>query len=92
MSCDKENPKKMFFSCNFTRKLFEERITSYRKTYQSHKDYYCENPLAQKLLKLQAENEEIEERIKACDEQIMMKQKELDLRCNQENTQLPNTI
>ncbi|XP_016895561.1 protein SIX6OS1 isoform X2 [Cynoglossus semilaevis] len=68
-------------SYNDDTKLFEERITSYRKTYQSHKDYYCENPLAQKLLKLQAENEEIEERIKACDEQIMMKQKELDLRC-----------
>ncbi|KAM7407578.1 hypothetical protein PAMA_003345 [Pampus argenteus] len=63
---------------NAKREVYEERISSYRKTFQSHKDYYCQNPLAQKLLTLQAEKEEIEFRIKACDDQITMKQMELE--------------
>ncbi|XP_068559438.1 protein SIX6OS1 [Cebidichthys violaceus] len=58
--------------------VYEERITGCRKTFQSHKEYYYQNPLAQKLLTLQAEKEEIEFRIKARDDQIIMKQKELD--------------
>ncbi|KAM6978434.1 uncharacterized protein LKV04_013842 [Tautogolabrus adspersus] len=58
--------------------VYEEKIASYKKTFQSHKDYYCQNPHAKKLLALQAEKEEIESRIKACDDQITMKQKELD--------------
>lgn len=60
------------------RQVFEERIASYRKTFQEHKGYYLQNPLAEKLLLLQAEKEEIECRIKAWDEQISMKQKKLD--------------
>ncbi|XP_073329559.1 uncharacterized protein [Pagrus major] len=59
--------------------VYEERIASYRRTFQSHKEYYCQNPLAQELLMLQAEKEEIESRIKACDDQITVKQKELEL-------------
>ncbi|XP_056245297.1 protein SIX6OS1 isoform X2 [Seriola aureovittata] len=58
--------------------VYEERIASYKKIFQSHKEYYCQNPLAQKLIRLQAEKEEIECRIKACDGQIIMKQTELD--------------
>uniref|UniRef100_UPI0037E895BB protein SIX6OS1 n=1 Tax=Semicossyphus pulcher TaxID=241346 RepID=UPI0037E895BB len=65
-------------SYNHDMEVYEERIASYKKTFQSHKNYYCQNPLAQKLLTLQAEKEEIESRIKACEEQITMKQKELD--------------
>ncbi|XP_071321262.1 protein SIX6OS1 isoform X2 [Trachinotus anak] len=63
---------------NHDMEVYEDRIASYRKIFQSHKEYYCQNPLAQKLLRLQAEKEEIECRIKACDDQIIMKQKELD--------------
>uniref|UniRef100_A0A2I4BWR2 Uncharacterized protein LOC106523338 isoform X2 n=1 Tax=Austrofundulus limnaeus TaxID=52670 RepID=A0A2I4BWR2_AUSLI len=58
--------------------VFEERISSNRKTLQSHKDYYHQNPLAQKLLARQSEKEKIEDRIKAWDDQIMTKQKELE--------------
>nr|XP_020506826.1 uncharacterized protein LOC109996851 isoform X1 [Labrus bergylta] len=64
--------------------VYEEKIASYKKTFQSHKDYYCQNPHAKKLLALQAEKEEIESRIKACDDQITMKQKELDNLSGQE--------
>lgn len=60
------------------REVFQERIASYRKIFQEHKEYYLQNPLAEKLLVLKAEKEEIECRIKAWDEQITMKQKELD--------------
>ncbi|KAM7380640.1 hypothetical protein PAMP_003920 [Pampus punctatissimus] len=65
-------------SYNHDMEVYEERISSYRKIFQSHKDYYCQNPLAQKLFTLQAEKEEIEFRIKACDDQITMKQMELE--------------
>ncbi|KAM9346852.1 uncharacterized protein ABDE67_011166 [Symphorus nematophorus] len=65
-------------SYNRDKEVYEERIASYKKIFQSHKGYYCQNPLAQKLLTLQAEIEKIESRIKACDDQITMKQKELD--------------
>lgn len=68
---------KVFFR-NLTRDVHEERLASCRKTFQSHKEYYCKNPLAQKLLTLQAEKEEIEFRIRACDDQITMRQKKLD--------------
>lgn len=71
--------KQQLFICHLTRKVYEERLANYRKTFESHKDHYCQNPLAQKLLTLQAEKEEIESRIKACDDEITMKQKELDL-------------
>lgn len=67
-----------FLLCDPTREVYEERIASYRKIFRSHKEYYCQNPLAQKLLTLQAEKEEIESRIKACDDEITVKQKELD--------------
>lgn len=69
----------LFLICNPTREVYEERIASYWKIFQSHKEYYCQNPLAQKLLTLQAEKEEIESRLKACDDQITVKQKELEL-------------
>ncbi|XP_035459476.2 uncharacterized protein LOC118282490 isoform X2 [Scophthalmus maximus] len=58
--------------------VYEERIASYRKIFLSNKEYYCQSPLAQKLLSLQAEKEEIECRIKACDDQITRTQTELD--------------
>ncbi|XP_029967138.1 uncharacterized protein LOC115402754 isoform X2 [Salarias fasciatus] len=63
--------------CN-DKDVYEERIASYRATFQSHKEYYLQNPLAQKLLMAQAEKEEIECRLKICDDQITMKQIELD--------------
>ncbi|XP_044074040.1 protein SIX6OS1 isoform X3 [Siniperca chuatsi] len=65
-------------SYNRDMEVYEERIASYKKIFHSHKEYYYQNPLAQKLLVLQAEKEEIECRIKACDDRITMKQKELD--------------
>lgn len=68
----------MFFICKPTREVFEERISSHRQTLQSHKDFYHQNPLAQKLLALQSEKAEIEGHIKTWDDQIMTKQKELE--------------
>ncbi|AWP13002.1 putative protein SIX6OS1 isoform 4 [Scophthalmus maximus] len=63
---------------NAKREVYEERIARYRKIFLSNKEYYCQSPLAQKLLSLQAEKEEIECRIKACDDQITRTQTELD--------------
>ncbi|CAJ1079226.1 uncharacterized protein LOC109996851 isoform X2 [Xyrichtys novacula] len=57
----------------------EERIASYKKTFQWHKDFYTRSPLAQKLIALQAENENMKSRIKAWDDQITTKQNELDI-------------
>ncbi|XP_054471771.1 protein SIX6OS1 [Anoplopoma fimbria] len=65
-------------SYNHDMEVYDERIASCRKIFQSHKEHYYQNTLAQKLLTLQAEKEEIEFRIKACEDQITMKQKELD--------------
>ncbi|XP_021180126.2 uncharacterized protein LOC105937174 [Fundulus heteroclitus] len=64
-------------SFNHDQELYEERIASYRQTLQSHKETYFQNPVAQKLLQLQAEIEETETRIKDCDNCMAMKQKEL---------------
>ncbi|KAK7154618.1 hypothetical protein R3I94_007824 [Phoxinus phoxinus] len=58
-------------------KMFQERIESYRNVFQQYKDRYCQNSLAQKLLKAQAENEEIERRMRTIEEQIMEKDREL---------------
>ncbi|XP_063743837.1 uncharacterized protein LOC134867304 isoform X2 [Eleginops maclovinus] len=65
-------------SYNHDIEVYEERIASYRKVFQSHKEYYYQHPLAQKLLGLRAEKEEIESRIMAWDDQITTNQKELD--------------
>ncbi|KAA0715409.1 hypothetical protein E1301_Tti016479 [Triplophysa tibetana] len=48
--------------------IFQERIESYRSVFQQHKDRYCMNSLAQKLLKVQVKNEEIEKRIRTAAE------------------------
>ncbi|XP_051565504.1 uncharacterized protein LOC127447609 [Myxocyprinus asiaticus] len=58
-------------------KMFQERIDSYMNVFQQYKDRYCLNSLAQKLLKIQAENEEIERRIRVTEGQIMEKEREL---------------
>ncbi|XP_037832075.1 uncharacterized protein LOC108240771 isoform X2 [Kryptolebias marmoratus] len=63
---------------NAKTEVYEERISSFRKTLQSFKESYHQNPLAQKFLALQAEKEQLESRIKAWDDQIMTKQKELE--------------
>ena len=73
-----DNETELFFICCLTREVYDQRIASYRKKFQSHQEYYLQNPTAQKLLRLQAEKEEIEFRIKVCDDQITMKQAELD--------------
>ncbi|XP_027146950.1 uncharacterized protein LOC109140364 [Larimichthys crocea] len=73
-------------------KVYEERAASYRKIFQSHKEHYCKDPLAQKLLMLQADKEEIESRIKACDDQITMKQKELDHLTDPAEEELPDSV
>lgn len=72
------NKADSFFIWNIPREVYEERIARYRKIFLSNKEYYCQSPLAQKLLSLQAEKEEIECRIKACDDQITRTQTELD--------------
>ncbi|XP_056610648.1 uncharacterized protein LOC130427314 [Triplophysa dalaica] len=57
--------------------IFQERIESYRSVFQQHKDRYCMNSLAQKLLQVQVKNEEIEKRIRVTERQITEKEKEL---------------
>ncbi|XP_026126914.1 uncharacterized protein LOC113108229 isoform X1 [Carassius auratus] len=64
-------------SYNQDMKIFQERMESYRNVFQQYKDRYCQNSLAQKLLKIQGENEEIERRIRATEEQILEKEREL---------------
>ncbi|XP_016406498.1 protein SIX6OS1 [Sinocyclocheilus rhinocerous] len=64
-------------SYNQDMKIFQERMESYRNVFQQYKDRYCQNSLAQKLLKIQAEKEEIERRIRATEEQILEKEREL---------------
>ncbi|XP_053733880.1 SPbeta prophage-derived uncharacterized transglycosylase YomI-like [Synchiropus splendidus] len=58
--------------------LYEERINNYRETFQKQKNYFCQSPLAQKLIQLQGEMEDIETRIKSHDEKIDARQQELD--------------
>ncbi|XP_015822159.1 protein SIX6OS1 isoform X1 [Nothobranchius furzeri] len=65
-------------SYNSDLEVYEEKISSSRKTLESYKERYFKNPLAQKLLKLQGESDEIRSRIKACNDQIMAKQKEME--------------
>ncbi|XP_019896784.2 uncharacterized protein LOC105029885 [Esox lucius] len=62
-------------NCNQDMKVYQERIESYRKVYQQHKEQYCQNPLANNLLLIQGEKEEIERRIKAIEERIKAKEK-----------------
>ncbi|XP_051998030.1 uncharacterized protein LOC127654742 isoform X2 [Xyrauchen texanus] len=64
-------------SYNEDMKMFQERIDGYMNVFQQYKDRYCLNSLAQKLLKIQAENEEIEGRIRVTEGQIMEKEREL---------------
>ncbi|CAB1348783.1 unnamed protein product, partial [Coregonus sp. 'balchen'] len=62
-------------------KVYQERIERYRKVFQKHKESYWQNPLAKQLLMIQSEKEELESRIKACEDQITAKEKALqDLR------------
>ncbi|KAF4087186.1 hypothetical protein AMELA_G00092710 [Ameiurus melas] len=58
-------------------KTFQERMENYWKIFQQYKEEYLQNPLATKLLKIQAENEEIEKRIRAKEEEMNAKEKEL---------------
>lgn len=52
-------------------------MENYWKIFEQHKEKYLQNPLAKKLLKIQAENEEIEKRIRVKEEEIIAKEKEL---------------
>ncbi|XP_049341196.1 ELKS/Rab6-interacting/CAST family member 1 isoform X2 [Astyanax mexicanus] len=65
-------------SCNQDMKLFQERIDNYRNVFQQYKEEYCKNPLAKQLLKFQAENEEMEKRIRAKEEEMIAKEKVLN--------------
>lgn len=56
---------------------FDKRISFARATLQSYKEFYYDNPLAQKLLELQAEIKELQAKSKSYDEQIASKQEEL---------------
>ncbi|KAM8857763.1 uncharacterized protein ACB058_009297 isoform 2-T3 [Synchiropus picturatus] len=58
--------------------IYEERINNYRETFEKQKNYFCQSPLAQKLLQLQGEMDDIESRIKSHDEKIDARQQELD--------------
>ncbi|XP_053089931.1 probable serine/threonine-protein kinase kinX isoform X2 [Pangasianodon hypophthalmus] len=77
-------------SYNQDMKMFQERMENYWKIFQQHKEEYLQNPLATKLLKIQAENEEIERRIRAKEEEIIAKEKEL--KALQENHDLCDSV
>nr|XP_033473690.1 uncharacterized protein LOC117251480 [Epinephelus lanceolatus] len=82
---------------NSDMEVYKERITTCWKKFQSQKEYFYQNPLAQKLLKLQAENEETKCSIKACDDQIKITEKELDSLTGPEvdsasNEKLPDSV
>ncbi|XP_029568307.1 uncharacterized protein LOC115161457 isoform X2 [Salmo trutta] len=64
-------------NCNEDMKVYQERIERYRKVFQQHRESYCQNPLAKQLLMIQSEKEELESRIKACEDQITAKEKVL---------------
>lgn len=63
--------------CLPTREVLEGKYASCKNTFQAYREYYCQRPLAQKLLALQTEKEEIERRIEAYDGEITIKEKEL---------------
>ncbi|XP_014859249.1 PREDICTED: uncharacterized protein LOC106927887 isoform X1 [Poecilia mexicana] len=65
-------------SYDHDQEVYEERFASYLQTLQSYKETYFQNPIAQKLLLLQAEIGEIESQIKHCDDCMMMKKKEVE--------------
>lgn len=52
-------------------------MENYWKIFEQHKEEYLQNPLATKLLQIQAENDEIEKRIRVKEEEIIAKEKEL---------------
>lgn len=54
--------------------MYEERHESYRNVFQKHKEFYCKNPLAKKLLEIQSVKEDNDCRIKDLEDQIAMKQ------------------
>lgn len=56
--------------------MYHERVENYKVVLNKHKEQYHRHPLAQKLLKIQAENEEIERRIRACEDLIAAGEKE----------------
>ncbi|KAF7709733.1 hypothetical protein HF521_016583 [Silurus meridionalis] len=64
-------------SYNQDMKMFQERMENYWKIFQQHKEEYLRNPLATKLLKIHSENEEIEKRIRATEDEIIAKEKVL---------------
>uniref|UniRef100_UPI001EAEEF58 uncharacterized protein LOC124029962 n=1 Tax=Oncorhynchus gorbuscha TaxID=8017 RepID=UPI001EAEEF58 len=64
-------------NCNQDMKVYQERIERYRKVFQQHKESYCQNPLAKQLLMIQSGKEELESRIKVCEDQITAKEKAL---------------
>ncbi|XP_031657760.1 uncharacterized protein LOC109883407 isoform X2 [Oncorhynchus kisutch] len=64
-------------NCNQDMKVYQERIERYRKVFQQHKESYYQNPLAKQLLMIQSGKEELESRIKVCEDQITAKEKAL---------------
>lgn len=65
-------------------------MENYWKIFQQYKEEYLQNPLATKLLKIQAENEEIEKRIRAKEEEIIAKEKELKALQGNSSARYPN--
>ncbi|XP_062390902.1 uncharacterized protein LOC134078774 isoform X2 [Sardina pilchardus] len=57
-------------NCNRDTKMYQERVESYKAVLKKHREQYHQHPLAQKLLQIQAENEEIERRIRACEDRL----------------------
>ncbi|XP_068602637.1 uncharacterized protein [Brachionichthys hirsutus] len=73
----KEEAESRTASYKHDMRIYGERITSYREVFRSHEDYHCQSPMAQNLLVLMADKQEIDSRIKAWDDEIARKQKEL---------------
>ncbi|XP_028846314.1 uncharacterized protein LOC114796456 isoform X2 [Denticeps clupeoides] len=57
-------------SCSRDVRVHQERTEDYREVLQKHREQYCRHPLAERLVAVQAENEQTEQRIRACEDQI----------------------
>ncbi|XP_066541977.1 protein SIX6OS1 isoform X2 [Hoplias malabaricus] len=63
-------------SCNQDMKMFQERLENCSKIFQQYKEEYSKNPVATKLLGIQAEKEETQNSFLIREEQIIAKEGE----------------
>ncbi|XP_076118965.1 uncharacterized protein LOC143099941 [Alosa pseudoharengus] len=63
-------------NCNRDTKMYQERVEGYKAVLKKHREQYHQHPLAQKLLRIQADNEDIERRIRVWEDRIAAGEKQ----------------